>query len=53
MRKEALSLVVATGIMGQGVAITTSAEAAYVIKYQEVGADVIATGSGSLDLTRI
>ena len=51
MRKQALNLRVAAAVMGQGVAITTSAEAAHVINYQEVGADVIATGSGSLDVT--
>jgi hypothetical protein len=51
MRKQALNLLVAAAIMGQGIAITTSAKAAYLLKYEEVGADVIAKGSGSVDKT--
>jgi hypothetical protein len=51
MRKQALNLLVAAAIMGQGVAIATSAKAAYLLKYEEVGADVVAKGSGSVDTT--
>jgi PEP-CTERM motif len=51
MRKQALNLLVAAAIMGHGVAIATSVNAAYLLKYEEVGADVVAKGSGSLDTT--
>jgi PEP-CTERM motif len=51
MRKQALNLLVAAAVMGQGIAIATSAKAAYVLRYEEVGTDVVAKGSGSLDIT--
>jgi PEP-CTERM motif len=51
MRRQALYLLVAAAIMGLGVPITTSAKAAYLLKYEEVGTDVVGKGSGSLDLT--
>ena len=51
MRKRAVNLLVAATVMGQGVAITTSAKAAFILKYEEVGTDVVGKGSGFLDVT--
>jgi hypothetical protein len=51
MRKRVIDLLAATAVMVQGAGIATSAKAAYLLKYEEVGADVVAEGSGSLDVT--
>src|SRR5271169_3099285 len=51
MRKRAINWLVAGIVMALGTEIATSAKAAYVLRYEEVGTDVVAKGSGSLDLT--
>jgi hypothetical protein len=51
MRKIAVNLLVTAAVLAQGAALLTSAKATYLLRYEEVGADVIAEGSGSLDLT--
>ena len=51
MRKRAINWLVAGIVMALGIEIATSAKAAYVLRYEEVGTDVVAMGSGSLDLT--
>jgi hypothetical protein len=50
VRKRIIDVLAATAIMVSGASLSTSPKAAYLLKYEEAGPDVVAEGSGSLDL---
>jgi hypothetical protein len=46
-----MSYLASAAILALGAISAPSAQAAYVVTFDEVGSDVVETGSGSLDLT--
>jgi hypothetical protein len=46
-----MTYLASAALLALGAVLAPSAQAAYVITFQQVGSDVVETGSGSLDLT--
>jgi hypothetical protein len=53
MRISKISAVAALVALGVSVGTVSKAEAAYIVTLQQVGSNVVATGSGSIDLTAL